>query len=379
MKPCPPGKIRNPKTGRCVDINGPIGKELAAAAAAGPSAPGPSVPSAPPGKILNPETGRYVNIDGKKGKEILAKAAAAAAPPAQTKTLEKELEALHAQEMEAMRERNIKKMFEIRARADKIRAAIKAREAAVSVPDFLKVCIDPLTKKLAPIPTVDGDENPVKLIKEEKQLLIIDDMCYDIKSLFDLIEADIKQGNVWGVNPYVRREGLIMPFDKSVKEQVLREGIKRGILPAKTKFTDHTPASADDREMRGYYKIEIKNTPAHWLRDNWASDKTAFPTKKYYAITFNFPNKKHRQNPGRTVIFPHTPESDLFIREKLIPVYEAGALWSKKMSISDGVEVINPNIHMIFEDNQPERYYQDKLKNLEEEILKFAPAFSKPI
>ena len=31
MKPCKPNQIRNPKTNRCVDINGKIGRKLVAA------------------------------------------------------------------------------------------------------------------------------------------------------------------------------------------------------------------------------------------------------------------------------------------------------------------------------------------------------------
>ncbi len=37
IKECPPGKILNPKTNRCVKIDGKIGKEIAKAAAAAPS------------------------------------------------------------------------------------------------------------------------------------------------------------------------------------------------------------------------------------------------------------------------------------------------------------------------------------------------------
>jgi hypothetical protein len=213
-------------------------------------------------------------------------------------------------------------------------------------------------------------------IKQKKQLMTIDGLCYDIKSLFELINADISQGNVWGCNPYVKRENLIMPFEKGIKEKVLQQGIKAGVLPKGTRYVDHTPENADDHEMRGSYTIIDKATPYHWLRNGWANDGTAFPTKKYYAITFSFPNRTLKQNPGQTVIFPHTKEAKAFIDNKLIPVYKAGALWSKKISASDGIEVINPNIHMVFEDNQPNRWSKDKIKNLEEEILKFAPAFT---
>jgi hypothetical protein len=37
--------------------------------------------------------------------------------------------------------------------------------------------------------------------------------------------------------------------------------------------------------------------------------------------------------------------------------------------------VINPNIHLVFEDNQPNRWYAGKMTALKEEILKYAPAF----
>ena len=61
--PCPPGKIRNPKTRKCVKADGKIGRALAPAAAA--------VPICPPGKILNPETGRCVNATGAIGRKLL--------------------------------------------------------------------------------------------------------------------------------------------------------------------------------------------------------------------------------------------------------------------------------------------------------------------
>jgi hypothetical protein len=40
-----------------------------------------------------------------------------------------------------------------------------------------------------------------------------------------------------------------------------------------------------------------------------------------------------------------------------------------------GLLVINPNIHLIFEDNQPNRWYAQKMAHLDTEILKFRPAF----
>jgi hypothetical protein len=121
--------------------------------------------------------------------------------------------------------------------------------------------------------------------------------------------------------------------------------------------------------------VSIKNTPSHWLSKGWASDGSAFPTRKYYSVTFDFPYKKLRQNPGHVAIFPHDKVSEEFIEKRLRPAYDAGCIWSKKLSVTDGIEVINPNIHLVFEDNQPNRWYAGKTKALEEEILKYAPAF----
>ena len=69
---CPPGKIMNPKTGRCVNRNGKLGKEILKKSSRKTKSP-KRVQSGncPPGKIMNPKTGRCVNRDGKIGKEIL--------------------------------------------------------------------------------------------------------------------------------------------------------------------------------------------------------------------------------------------------------------------------------------------------------------------
>jgi alkylated DNA repair dioxygenase AlkB len=61
-KTCPGGKILNPETGRCVKIDGKIGREITKLHK-----------SCPDGKILNPETGRCVKIDGKIGRKIAQK------------------------------------------------------------------------------------------------------------------------------------------------------------------------------------------------------------------------------------------------------------------------------------------------------------------
>ena len=84
-KRCPDGKIFNRKTGRCVSINGKVGRALAKAQGGG-AKPGkkPKSPKAakqcPDGKILNPATGRCVSVNGKIGKE-LAKAQGGGAKP----------------------------------------------------------------------------------------------------------------------------------------------------------------------------------------------------------------------------------------------------------------------------------------------------------
>lgn len=387
-KECPPGTILNPKTNRCVKTDGALGKKLAATAAASlPKAqptPAALTKQCPPGTILNPKTNKCVKADGALGKKLAAPApkpapapepASPQKPAKQNTPPEEKLEKLHAAQMKAMAAKDIKTLIALNKQIEEVKKTIREKQQS-EIPEFLKSCIDPITKTLPKIPSMEGDTDMKDLIKDPKQLITIDGLCYDIKSLFDLIQIDIPQGNVWGSNPYVKREGLIMPFDKTVKTILLKEGIKRGIFPPKTKFIDHTPKSADDKEMRGSYTLQEKPTPPHWLQKGWASDKTAFPTTTYYAITFNFPNKKLKQNPGRTIIFPKTPQYKEFIHKKLIPIYEAGALWCKKVSVTDGVLVISPNIHLVFEDNQPNRWYANKLQTLEEEVLKFAPAFN---
>lgn len=69
---CPPGKIYNPETERCVKADGKIGKLLAK------NKMSPLVKvsrekkeKCPSGKVFNPETGRCVKKDSKLGKKIL--------------------------------------------------------------------------------------------------------------------------------------------------------------------------------------------------------------------------------------------------------------------------------------------------------------------
>ena len=85
-KECPPGKIRNPKSGICVNENGKIGKEIKEGKLKSKSkrkSKSKSLESksksksqekkCPKDKILNPETDRCVNKNGKIGKQILDK------------------------------------------------------------------------------------------------------------------------------------------------------------------------------------------------------------------------------------------------------------------------------------------------------------------
>ena len=82
LAPCPPGKIRNPVTRRCIKNKGPgavaavVAAGLPAAVAIPAVAVAPSVHGAPcpPNKVLNPATGKCVLRDGAIGKKILAAA-----------------------------------------------------------------------------------------------------------------------------------------------------------------------------------------------------------------------------------------------------------------------------------------------------------------
>lgn len=66
-KTCPPGKILNPKTNRCVKRDGKIGQKLRSRK----RTKSPRVPKGcPPGKILNPKTNRCVKRDGKIGQTL---------------------------------------------------------------------------------------------------------------------------------------------------------------------------------------------------------------------------------------------------------------------------------------------------------------------
>jgi hypothetical protein len=274
-----------------------------------------------------------------------------------------------------MKKKNIPLWKELAKQIEEEKAK-KAKAKTVKIPKWLHVCRNPVTKELPKINTIQGDFELTQVIKDKKQLIVIDYIdINDIKSLFELIQTDTPQGNVFGINPYVKTEGFVLPFAKGVKEMVLEQGIKNEILPKNTKYIDHTPASATDIEMRGTCNVIVLDTPKAWMHKGWASDGTAFPTDKYYGVSFIFPYKKIKQNPGITAIFPYNTRAKDFIYNKLIPAYNAGCIWSKKMSVTDGVQVINPNIHLVFDSNQSNRWYSNKIESLEEEMLKYAPAF----
>jgi hypothetical protein len=67
---CPPEKIINPSTRRCVLRSGAIGRKLEKEQAAPAPAPAPVADDCPPGKIRNPKTRRCVKRDGAIGKKL---------------------------------------------------------------------------------------------------------------------------------------------------------------------------------------------------------------------------------------------------------------------------------------------------------------------
>lgn len=102
---CPPGKIRNPSTSRCVDAKGPTGRRIRAArgnvmtpcpagtvrnAATGRCVRAVPVPASgaerrcPTGTVMNPTTRRCVKATGAIGRRLLAAAAVNATPPYMT-------------------------------------------------------------------------------------------------------------------------------------------------------------------------------------------------------------------------------------------------------------------------------------------------------
>ena len=63
--PCPPGKIINPATGRCVKVDGAIGKKLMKA-----KTPVKKAKECPPGKVRNPASKRCVKATSPVGKKL---------------------------------------------------------------------------------------------------------------------------------------------------------------------------------------------------------------------------------------------------------------------------------------------------------------------
>jgi len=66
---CPPDKILNPATGRCVKRTGKIGRELLKQNIK--KTKSQQIKECPPDKILNPKTSRCVKRDGKIGRNLI--------------------------------------------------------------------------------------------------------------------------------------------------------------------------------------------------------------------------------------------------------------------------------------------------------------------
>ena len=75
MNKCPPNKILNPKTKKCVSRTGKIGRKLVQGSKSKSSAEKKKPPTkiCPPNKIINPKTKRCVSRIGKIGREIIGK------------------------------------------------------------------------------------------------------------------------------------------------------------------------------------------------------------------------------------------------------------------------------------------------------------------
>lgn len=68
---CPPGKIVNPATDRCVLVNGKIGKQILRRQAMEAGISASRGPACPSGKIYNVQTDRCVNVRGAPGRRIV--------------------------------------------------------------------------------------------------------------------------------------------------------------------------------------------------------------------------------------------------------------------------------------------------------------------
>jgi len=75
MNKCPPNKILNPKTKKCVSRTGKIGRKLVQSSKSKSSAEKKKPPTkiCPPNKIINPKTKRCVSRIGKIGRELVNK------------------------------------------------------------------------------------------------------------------------------------------------------------------------------------------------------------------------------------------------------------------------------------------------------------------
>ena len=69
-KKCPEDKILNPRTGRCVKMDGKIGRKLNQEHKSSLTGTGKISKKCPEDKILNPRTGRCVKMDGKIGRKL---------------------------------------------------------------------------------------------------------------------------------------------------------------------------------------------------------------------------------------------------------------------------------------------------------------------
>lgn len=71
--PCPPGKVVNPITKKCIKRGGPSYKKIFGTAGNAPAAPPHQAPNnapCPPGKVVNPRTKKCITIGGKAWQEV---------------------------------------------------------------------------------------------------------------------------------------------------------------------------------------------------------------------------------------------------------------------------------------------------------------------
>jgi hypothetical protein len=201
-KKCKEDEILNPETNRCVKKTGAIGKKLLG------KEPVVEKKSCKDDEVLNPKTKRCVKKSGAVGKELLKskkddkkevketkvkketkKETKKEEPFIKPKSINR-LEELHKLQMEAMRNRDIKRIRELQLEIEEEKKRI-SEEVKGNIPKFLEKCKDSSTNALPKLPTTDGDSDMADVIKDEKQLIIIDGLCYDIKSLYELIKVKV--------------------------------------------------------------------------------------------------------------------------------------------------------------------------------------------